>query len=157
MDLFHSICVERLKKKKVSMDWVQGMEWRNIMLCCLPQCFILTPLYLCQSQKCVNPTLSGFKYQHRILIISRLNSALWDCNTHLGALRSSPFLSNLFLAAGRPSWPGCHCVPCQSTVDGEGQEEGTECRRLRGGGGPHQTGEMNLCWNEIKRKSHNIR
>ncbi|KAG8003917.1 Dystrophin-related protein 2 [Nibea albiflora] len=60
------------------------------------------------------------------------------------------------LAAGRPSWPGCHCVPCQSTVDGEGQEEGTECRRLRGGGS-HQTGEMNLCWNEIKRKSHNIR
>ncbi|GLD70363.1 dystrophin-related protein 2, partial [Lates japonicus] len=60
------------------------------------------------------------------------------------------------LAAGRPSWPGCHCVPCQSTVDGEGQEEGTECRRLRGGS-PHQTGDMNLCWNEIKRKSHNIR
>ncbi|KAM7389244.1 hypothetical protein PAMP_023234 [Pampus punctatissimus] len=59
-------------------------------------------------------------------------------------------------AAGRPSWPGCHCVPCQSTVDGEGQEEGTECRRLRGGS-PHQTGDMNLCWNEIKRKSHNIR
>ncbi|KAI3351611.1 hypothetical protein L3Q82_020452, partial [Scortum barcoo] len=58
--------------------------------------------------------------------------------------------------AGRPSWPGCHCVPCQSTVDGEGQEEGTECRRLRGGA-PHQPGEMNLCWNEIKRKSHNIR
>ncbi|KAK9518268.1 hypothetical protein VZT92_023579 [Zoarces viviparus] len=62
----------------------------------------------------------------------------------------------LSLAAGRPSWPGCHCVPCQSTVDGEGQEEGAECRTLRGGG-PHQTGEMNLCWNEIKRKSHNIR
>lgn len=65
-------------------------------------------------------------------------------------------VSALPLAAGRPSWPGCHCVPCQSTVDGEGQEEGTECRRLRGGG-PNQTGEMNLCWNEIKRKSHNIR
>ncbi|KAK1903995.1 Dystrophin-related protein 2 [Dissostichus eleginoides] len=59
-------------------------------------------------------------------------------------------------AAGRPSWPGCHCVPCQSTADGEGPEEGTECRRLKGGG-PHQMGEMNLCWNEIKRKSHNIR
>lgn len=60
------------------------------------------------------------------------------------------------VAAGRPSWPGCHCVPCQSTVDGDGQEEGTECRRLKGGG-LHQPGDMNLCWNEIKRKSHNIR
>lgn len=59
-------------------------------------------------------------------------------------------------AAGRPSWPGCHCVPCQSTVDGDGQEEGAECRRLRGGGSS-QSGEMNLCWSEIKRKSHNIR
>uniref|UniRef100_A0A8C6KR98 Dystrophin related protein 2 n=1 Tax=Nothobranchius furzeri TaxID=105023 RepID=A0A8C6KR98_NOTFU len=28
---------------------------------------------------------------------------------------------------------------------------------MSGRGGPHQTGEMNLCWNEIKRKSHNIR
>ncbi|XP_029703259.1 dystrophin-related protein 2 isoform X3 [Takifugu rubripes] len=60
------------------------------------------------------------------------------------------------LAAGRPSWPGCHCVPCQSTADGDGQEDGTECRRLRGGSS-HQAGDMNLCWNEIKRKSHNIR
>ncbi|TWW55767.1 hypothetical protein D4764_09G0008170 [Takifugu flavidus] len=58
--------------------------------------------------------------------------------------------------AGRPSWPGCHCVPCQSTADGDGQEDGTECRRLRGGSS-HQAGDMNLCWNEIKRKSHNIR
>ncbi|KAK6298385.1 hypothetical protein J4Q44_G00314400 [Coregonus suidteri] len=63
----------------------------------------------------------------------------------------------LSLTAGRPGWPGCHCVPCQSTVDREGQEDGvveTECSRL---GGHHPSGDMNLCWNEIKRKSHNIR
>ncbi|KAM6953516.1 dystrophin-related protein 2 isoform 2-T2 [Aplochiton taeniatus] len=52
-------------------------------------------------------------------------------------------------------------------VDPEGQEEGTECCRLRGGGGggggggeergQHPAGDMNLCWSEIKRKSHNIR
>ncbi|XP_041708969.1 dystrophin-related protein 2 [Coregonus clupeaformis] len=42
-------------------------------------------------------------------------------------------------------------------VDPEGQEDGvvgTECSRL---GGHHPSGDMNLCWNEIKRKSHNIR
>ncbi|CAL8356225.1 unnamed protein product [Merluccius merluccius] len=67
--------------------------------------------------------------------------------------------------AGRPSWPRCHCVPCQSAGDGEGPEEGAICRRLRGGGGggagggggKNQPADMNLCWNEIKRKSHNIR
>lgn len=61
------------------------------------------------------------------------------------------------VAAGRPGWPGCHCVPCQSTVDVEGQEDGvvgTKCSRL---GGHHTSGDMNLCWNEIKRKSLNIR
>nr|XP_023845429.1 dystrophin-related protein 2-like [Salvelinus alpinus] len=63
----------------------------------------------------------------------------------------------MYKTAGRPGWPGCHCVPCQSTVDPEGQEDGvvgTECSRL---GGHHASGDMNLCWNEIKRKSLNIR
>uniref|UniRef100_A0AAV2ML21 Uncharacterized protein n=1 Tax=Knipowitschia caucasica TaxID=637954 RepID=A0AAV2ML21_KNICA len=73
-----------------------------------------------------------------------------DADPAATSITSSP------LAAGRPSWPGCRCVPCQSTVDGEGQEEAAETRRLRGGG-PHPSGDMNLCWNEIKRKSHNIR
>ncbi|XP_056126267.1 dystrophin-related protein 2 isoform X3 [Rhinichthys klamathensis goyatoka] len=57
-------------------------------------------------------------------------------------------------AAGRPSWPGCHCVPCQSAVDPEGQELPTQCRGQRN---KHPDHDMNLCWNEIKRKSHNIR
>lgn len=57
-------------------------------------------------------------------------------------------------AAGRPSWPRCHCVPCQSAVDPEGQEVPTECR---GQNTKHCDYDMNLCWNEIKRKSHNIR
>lgn len=95
--------------------------------------------------------LNGFKYKSRTPSISNqfkfVQTVILTC--------VCPAVC-VFLAAGRPSWPGCHCVPCQSTVDGEGQEEGTECRRLRGGG-PNQTGEMNLCWNEIKRKSHNIR
>ncbi|TNN72728.1 hypothetical protein EYF80_017012 [Liparis tanakae] len=70
----------------------------------------------------------------------------------IAPLQVSPHMPPHSKTAGRPSWPGCHCVPCQSTVDGEGLEEGgAECRGLRGGG-PHQTGEMNLCWNEIKRK-----
>ncbi|XP_056625465.1 dystrophin-related protein 2 isoform X2 [Triplophysa dalaica] len=57
-------------------------------------------------------------------------------------------------AAGRPSWPGCHCVPCQSAVDAEGQELPTQCRGQKIN---HTDHDMNLCWNEIKRKSHNIR
>lgn len=57
-------------------------------------------------------------------------------------------------AAGRPSWPGCHCVPCQSAADPEGQELPTQCRGQRN---KHPDHDMNLCWNEIKRKSHNIR
>ncbi|KAI4880159.1 hypothetical protein NFI96_031185, partial [Prochilodus magdalenae] len=57
-------------------------------------------------------------------------------------------------AAGRPSWPRCHCVPCQSAVDPEGQEVPTKCR---GQNAKHSDHDMNLCWNEIKRKSHNIR
>ncbi|XP_057205520.1 dystrophin-related protein 2 isoform X1 [Triplophysa rosa] len=57
-------------------------------------------------------------------------------------------------AAGRPSWPGCHCVPCQSVVDAEGQELPTQCRGQKKN---HPDHDMNLCWNEIKRKSHNIR
>ncbi|XP_037531441.1 dystrophin-related protein 2 [Nematolebias whitei] len=80
----------------------------------------------------------------------RLGSIPGSSDPAATSITSSP------LAAGRPSWPGCRCVPCQSTVDGEGQKEGTECWRLRGGS-PHLTGDMNLCWNEIKRKSHNIR
>ncbi|TRY60115.1 hypothetical protein DNTS_006430, partial [Danionella cerebrum] len=56
--------------------------------------------------------------------------------------------------AGRPSWPGCHCVPCQSAVDPEGLELATQCGGQKN---KHQENEMNLCWNEIKRKSHNIR
>uniref|UniRef100_A0A8C2D6R6 Dystrophin related protein 2 n=1 Tax=Cyprinus carpio TaxID=7962 RepID=A0A8C2D6R6_CYPCA len=63
----------------------------------------------------------------------------------------SPFKAK---AAGRPLWPGCHCVPCQSAVDPEGQELPTQCRGQRN---KHPDHDMNLCWNEIKRKSHNIR
>ncbi|XP_056126266.1 dystrophin-related protein 2 isoform X2 [Rhinichthys klamathensis goyatoka] len=63
-------------------------------------------------------------------------------------------ITSSHLAAGRPSWPGCHCVPCQSAVDPEGQELPTQCRGQRN---KHPDHDMNLCWNEIKRKSHNIR
>lgn len=66
----------------------------------------------------------------------------------------SYIMSLCVAAAGRPSWPGCHCVPCQSAVDAEGQELPTQCRGQKKN---HPEDNMNLCWNEIKRKSHNIR
>ncbi|XP_063046807.1 dystrophin-related protein 2 [Engraulis encrasicolus] len=95
------------------------------------------------------------------------------------------------LAAGRGSWPGCHCVPCQSAVESEGQEPelGTTTAEGHRGQSHHHhhhhhssshhgshhihhghhkhkpepdstistPDNMNLCWTEIKRKSHNIR
>ncbi|KAI1902668.1 hypothetical protein AGOR_G00018350 [Albula goreensis] len=54
----------------------------------------------------------------------------------------------------RPSWPRCHCVLRQQTADPEVQE--LERKGIRQGR-EHVEGEMNFCWSEIKRKSHNIR
>ncbi|PWA18812.1 hypothetical protein CCH79_00005675 [Gambusia affinis] len=96
----------------------------------------------------VQPLLTSVRHKAKSLLQKRARTMAQSEFKH----DNSQTLST----AGRPSWPGCRCVPCQSTVDGEGSEEATECRRLRGSSS-HQTGEMNLCWNEIKRKSHNIR
>lgn len=57
-------------------------------------------------------------------------------------------------AAGLPVWPKCHRVPWKSLRDLDLQEVPIDCN---GHSIKHSDQNMNLCWTEIKRKSHNIR
>ncbi|GAA6095282.1 uncharacterized protein K02A2.6-like [Tachysurus ichikawai] len=58
-------------------------------------------------------------------------------------------------AADQPLWPKCPCVPCKFAGHPEGQEVPIECSEYNIK--PSDLLIMNLCWTEIKRKSHNIR
>ncbi|XP_018589112.2 dystrophin-related protein 2 isoform X2 [Scleropages formosus] len=53
-----------------------------------------------------------------------------------------------------PSWPRCRCAPTRQVEDTERQDVGTYCRERHA---HHKDAAMNLCWSEIKRKSHTIR
>ncbi|KAL4631626.1 dystrophin-related protein 2-like isoform X1 [Arapaima gigas] len=73
---------------------------------------------------------------------------------------SSPFAALaplLFCARSAPvwpSWPRCRCVPSRQLEEPERLGVVTYCR---GRSARHKDAAMNLCWSEIKRKSHSIR